>query len=229
MLQLLVLFIAAGALPVALPYGWEPPAGRNPMLWLLAVLTVGVGVPFFAVATQGPVLQRWFASSGHRAGRDPCFLYAASNLGSLAALIAYPTIFEPLMRSCDVLVVDAFRGDAIPVHLLTRQAMSIYLDKLDRRGMLAFHISNMYLDPLPICSALAADAGCVGVYRNDLDVSPAEAAEGKSASQWVVIARDKSTLAKLANDPRWRALPSTPATRVWTDDFSNILSVFRWR
>jgi hypothetical protein len=99
--QLIVLCVAAMALPVALPHGWEPPAGRNPILWLLGILTVGVGLPFFAVATTAPVLQRWFSSSGHRAGGDPYFLYAASNLGSLAALIAYPTLLEPLMRLTD--------------------------------------------------------------------------------------------------------------------------------
>jgi spermidine synthase len=160
------------------------------------------------------------------------FLKSAQDRGANVRIVmgdARLTLRQAASRSCDILVVDAFSGDAIPVHLLTRQAMSIYLDKLDRKGILAFHISNMYLDLLPICSALAADAGCVGLYRNDLEVTPAEVAEGKSASQWVVIARDKASLAKLANDPRWRALPSTPAARVWTDDFSNILSVFRWR
>ena len=64
-------------------------------------------------------------------------------------------------RSCDILVIDAFCGDAIPVHLLTRQAMAIYTEKLDKDGILAIHISNMYLDLLPVCSALAADAGCI--------------------------------------------------------------------
>ena len=87
------------------------------------------------------------------------------------------------------LFIDAFSGDAIPVHPLTREAMRIYTDKLADGGVLAIHVSNMYLDLLPVCSALVADAGCVGMYRNDLDVSPRQAAGGKSPSQWVIAAK----------------------------------------
>ena len=130
---------------------------------------------------------------------------------------------------CDVLVLDAFCGDAIPVHLLTREAMRIYIDKLAGNGMLMIHVSNMYLDLLPVCSTLVADAGCVGMYQNDLNVSPQQAAGGKSASQWVIVAKSGQTLDTLRNDSRWKALPQASKTSVWTDDFSNILSVFRWR
>jgi hypothetical protein len=68
----------------------------------------------------------------------------------------------------------------------------------------------------------------MGLYRNDLEVSLAEAAGGKSASQWVVIGRDAQALAMLNGDKRWKPLAASPSQRVWTDDFSNILSVFRW-
>jgi len=107
--------------------------------------------------------------------------------------------------------------------------MKIYLDKLADGGVLAIHVSNMYLDLLPVCSALAADAGCSGLYQNDLNISPQDSAEGKSASQWVIVSRSAQTLAAQRSDPRWQPLPPPPASGVWTDDFSNILSVFRWR
>ena len=95
--HLSLLTAAYFALPIALPLALsEPPAG-DAYVWLLGVLALGVGVPFFAVSGNAPLLQAWFAKSGHPDARDPYFLYAASNFGSLAALIAYPVVFEPLL------------------------------------------------------------------------------------------------------------------------------------
>lgn len=76
---------------------WTPPLGSNPILSTLAVLTFKVGIPFFVVATSAPLLQRWFVATGHPAARDPYFLYGASNLGSLLALLAYPALVEPFL------------------------------------------------------------------------------------------------------------------------------------
>jgi hypothetical protein len=83
---------------------WVPPPGANPILATLGLLTAIVGLPFFVVATSAPLLQKWFASTGHPAAKDPYFLYGASNLGSLLALIAYPIFFEPYihLRSVDL-------------------------------------------------------------------------------------------------------------------------------
>jgi hypothetical protein len=197
---------------------------------------VGLGVGSLAAYTNNTTqltyyeidpAVRWVAQdSGYFS-----FLKSAENRGATIRIVmgdARLTLRDVRSRSCDLLVLDAFCGDAIPVHLLTRQAMNIYMDKLADGGILAIHISNMYLDLLPVCSALAADARCVAMYQNDLDVSPQQAAAGKSASQWVILAKSGQTLAALRNDPRWKALPPAPATMVWTDDFSNILSVFRW-
>jgi len=134
------------------------------------------------------------------------------------------TLRQAASRSCDILVVDAFSGDAIPVHLLTRQAMSIYLDKLDRKGILAFHISNMYLDLLPICSALAADAGCVGLYRNDLEVTPAEVAEAMQRELHELMAAEStyhSETNKYSSDVVAAGYHPVPAVRVTTIDVND--------
>lgn len=96
--HLAVLALPLLALPIAVPLGWTPPTASNPLPWLLALLGVGVGLPFFAVSTNGPALQRWFGRTGHRSAADPYFLYAASNLGSMLALLSYPVLLEPLMR-----------------------------------------------------------------------------------------------------------------------------------
>jgi hypothetical protein len=81
-------------LPVALPPDWTPPDTGHPVPALLAILLVTVGLPFFVVSTSGPLLQRWFAATGHPRAADPYFLYAASNLGSMIALLSYPFLFE---------------------------------------------------------------------------------------------------------------------------------------
>lgn len=93
--HLAVLALAVVALPVAIGPGWREPAPDMPVFWLLGLLAVAVGLPFFAVSANSPLLQAWFAESGHAGARDPYFLYAASNLGSMLALVAYPFLLEP--------------------------------------------------------------------------------------------------------------------------------------
>ena len=97
-LHLLVLALPLVVLPIALPGGWAPPGDTSPIPWLLALLAVAVGLPFFAVSATSPVLQAWFAATGHPAARDPYVLYAASNLGSMLALLAYPVLVERFLR-----------------------------------------------------------------------------------------------------------------------------------
>jgi hypothetical protein len=94
-LHLGLLLLPLLILPVAVPGSWYPPLGVNPIPWLLSVLFVAVGLPFFMVATTAPLLQTWFTRSGHPAARDPYFLYAASNLGGLVGLLSYPLLLEP--------------------------------------------------------------------------------------------------------------------------------------
>lgn len=92
-----ILVAAAGLffLPVAIPPDAAPPPDASPALTLLALLARAIGLPALAVAATAPLAQRWFSRTGHPAARDPYFLYAASNLGSLAALLAYPALVEP--------------------------------------------------------------------------------------------------------------------------------------
>jgi hypothetical protein len=92
-----VLLLPLIVLPIARPGGWEPPTEGSPVWWLLGWLGVTVGLPFFVVSTTGPLLQRWFSGTDHPAAKDPYFLYAASNAGSLLALLGYPVLVEPLL------------------------------------------------------------------------------------------------------------------------------------
>lgn len=90
--------VALVMLPLAVGPSSAPPSTANPIEWVFQLLVVGVSLPFFALAATGPLLQRWFGTLGHRASANPYMLYAASNLGSLLALLAYPILVEPAMR-----------------------------------------------------------------------------------------------------------------------------------
>src|SRR5207253_1250857 len=94
-LHLIVILLPWLVLPITVAGSYAPPAGVEPELPLLALLASTAGLPFFVVATGAPLVQRWFAATGHRAGRDPYFLYAASNAGSMLGLVSYPLVVEP--------------------------------------------------------------------------------------------------------------------------------------
>jgi spermidine synthase len=128
-------------------------------------------------------------------------------------------------KSVDLLVLDAFNSESLPVHLVTREALAIYLRKLAPRGLLLFDVSNHYLDLSSVLANLAGSAGLVAFERND---GQAARAGGHAPSRWVVMARSAADLGTLAHEPGWRALASHPGTRVWSDQYSNVLSVLRW-
>lgn len=96
-LHAVVLAVACISLPIAPAANWIPPTEKFPVFWLIALFTASIGLPFFVVSSTAPLLQRWFAASDHPAASDPYFLYGASNLGSITALLAYPTIIQPLI------------------------------------------------------------------------------------------------------------------------------------
>ena len=127
-----------------------------------------------------------------------------------------------------VIVLDAFSSDAIPVHLVTREAFALYQSKLAPRGVIACHISNLHLDLEPVFANLAHDAQLVCLVRDDTVISPAEAALGKAPSVWLILARNADYLAPFSRDSRWRPARGNDRA-VWTDDYSSLLSAFRWR
>ena len=96
-LHLILLAIAALTLPLSIGPEWEPPTQRTPVPWLLALLAWTLGIPFLVASSTAPLLQKWFAASGHPGARDPYFLYGASNLGSILALLGYPLVLEPIL------------------------------------------------------------------------------------------------------------------------------------
>jgi hypothetical protein len=94
--HLVLLVIALLTLPLSIASGWGGPPTSGYAFWLLGLFAVSIGLPFFALAANNPLLQAWFVRTGHPNGPDPYFLYASSNIGSFLALLSYPVLLEPM-------------------------------------------------------------------------------------------------------------------------------------
>ena len=127
--------------------------------------------------------------------------------------------------SQDLLVMDAFTSDAVPVHLLTREALAIYLAKLKADGVLVYHISNRYLDLKPVLAGLGADAG-LEAFIQEYD-APANTPSA-FGSTWVIMARPGPTADHIRDDGRWSELKPAGKDRLWTDNYYNIFTALKW-
>jgi len=122
-----------------------------------------------------------------------------------------------------LIVLDAFSSDAVPVHLLTREAIDLYRSKLAPDGIIAFNISNRYLDLTSVVGALARAQGLVCRVRQDLQLSPDDQRIGKSSSIWAIMANHEAALGPLAEHPAWVVPRASRREAAWMDDFSSIL------
>jgi hypothetical protein len=123
-----------------------------------------------------------------------------------------------------VMILDAYSADYVPVHLITREAVALYIQKMTTHGILAFHTSSFWVDLTPVLTSLAQDAGLVCYANHDSVLSMDEIRKGKFASTWIVMAHQASDIAALIRNPRWR--PCAPTNfRVWTDDYSSLVTV----
>src|SRR5665213_3445440 len=96
MVHLVLLAISLLTLPLSIAGGWGEPPSSGYAFWLLGLFAVSIGLPFFELAANNPLLQAWFVRTGHPQGPDPYFLYASSNIGSFLALLSYPVLLEPM-------------------------------------------------------------------------------------------------------------------------------------
>jgi hypothetical protein len=153
-----------------------------------------------------------------------------------------------------LIVVDAFSSDAIPIHLLTKEALQLYLDKLTDDGIIALHLSNRYLHLEQVAARLVEEQrrqnpdmaalmqwDYVDRFDPQDDLSPSNFIPGKRASQWVIIARSDKYLDAVRDRPnqlafggrsvtlsRWEKLEASPGAPLWTDDFSNLTDILNW-
>ena len=125
-------------------------------------------------------------------------------------------------QNFDVLAIDAFSSDAIPVHLITKEAVEVYLKHMKPDGVIAFHVTNRYLDLIPVVEGIAHELGLHALWISDPGADPLG-----NSSNWVLIAKDPARL----NDPRLvdasTAIGARRDWRVWTDDFNNLVQVLK--
>ena len=169
-----------------------------------------------------PLIARLAANSGHF---DILPTYDAS--ATILLGDARLTLGQEPDRSFDLLIIDAFSSDAIPIHLLTREAVALYMQKLDDDGVLLLHTSNRLLDLEPVVAGIVEDLGHAAMVgklgKVDRETDPVSA-----PSQWVAVMRDGAMFDRMALNETWA--PLDPASRrVWRDDFSNLAGVIRWR
>jgi hypothetical protein len=196
------------------------------------VAVVGLGVGSLAsYATDG---QRWtfyeIDPAVERIARNPqWFTYLEACASRCRVVIGDARL--SLQRSADrysLIVLDAFSSDAIPIHLLTREALALYLAHLEPGGVVAFHVSNRHLNLVPIVGRLGAEEKLHVLYQHH-STQKGDFVAGITSSTWVFVARNRADLSGLYADPRWSPPVVRPDTPLWTDDFSNILSALRVR
>jgi hypothetical protein len=207
----------------------EPELKAQPYL---RVAVIGLGVGTLACYAQGG--QNWtfyeIDPAVVRIAEEPRFFTYVSDARSRGVNLRIITgdarvrLEEAPEHVQQIIVLDAFSSDAIPVHLLTREAVRLYMSKLARPGVLALHLTNRYVDLEPVVAGLAAAAGLVCRIRRDVNLESAERDAGKQASIWAVMARTETDLGEVATDSRWLPLRVCPGARVWSDDYSDLAS-----
>jgi spermidine synthase len=189
----------------------------------IAVVGLGAGT----LASYWKPGQRWtfyeIDPEVERIARTPAYFTYLSGCGPQCRVVlgdARVSLTHAKPQEYGLIVLDAFSSDAIPMHLLTAEALSLYLSRLAPGGALAFHITNRHLSLAPVLARLAESRG-LAVRWEHQNTGTAE----QLPSEWMVMARAPDDLGSLTSDPRWSIPPVPPSTPLWTDDFSNILSV----
>jgi len=190
-----------------------------------AIIGLGTG----SIACYSEPGERWtfyeIDPAVERIARDPrLFTYLRACPGEFDVVIGDARL--RLSRAADrrygLIMADAFSSDAVPVHLITREALALYRSKLREHGIVAFNVSNSYVDLEPVLGNLARDAGMACVAQEDRE-SGEDGIPETDASDWVVMARRTRDLGAVASDPRWQDCRRSPGSAPWTDDYSNLL------
>lgn len=129
--------------------------------------------------------------------------------------------------SFSLVAVDAFSSDAIPLHLITREAIELYLSRIAQDGSLLFHLTNRYLRLEPVLGNIAAELDLVCRIRTHVPTD-VEEKRGYQKSTWALLTRRPANLGAIRLDRRWAPCATDPSARTWTDDYSNPLAVIKW-
>ncbi|MDQ2942606.1 MAG: fused MFS/spermidine synthase, partial [Candidatus Dormibacteraeota bacterium] len=211
--------------PVGDVFATKQSAGAD---WHVAVIGLGAG----AVACYALPQETWTFYEIDpivvQVARDPSMFSYVSDCTPQANIVLGDgrlTIAKAPDHSYDLIMLDAFGSDSVPVHLITREAIQLYLSKLRPGGLLLFNISNKYVDLASVLAGEAAGLSLVSYQRMDVEVTSAQAAAGKFPSAWMIMAPAAENLGDIPLQPAWHVAQANPQLPVWTDDFSNVLSV----
>ncbi|HEU0013225.1 MAG TPA: fused MFS/spermidine synthase [Longimicrobium sp.] len=201
----------------------RPPGQRR-----VAVVGLGTGT----TAAYGAPGDEWtfyeIDPGIERTARDPrYFTYLADSQARTRVVLgdARLSLARATGQAYDLILLDAFNSDAIPTHLITREALGTYLRRLAPGGLVAFHVSNRYLDLQSVVAALVQERGLAA----RVGTGPREGRRRyENNSTWVVIGRAAEDLGPIATDPNWYPPKNWARVAPWTDDFSSLLSVFDW-
>ena len=194
----------------------------------IAVVGLGAG----AHACNGASRDRWTYFEIDpiviKIARDPNQFGFLSRCAPAAQIIlgdARLTLAEQQTSTFDYLLIDAFSSDTIPIHLLTREAIALYMSRLKSDGFLVIHISNRHLELQSVVAALARDAGAT--IKTRIQLTKPTSLGDPQPSAVAIFSRQPETLAKFTEEIGWK-LPPDSNVSVWTDDYSNILGAI-WR
>jgi spermidine synthase len=158
------------------------------------------------------------------ARREFTFLGDSAAKVEIALGDARLTLEREAPEGFDVLAVDAFSSDAIPVHLITKEALGVYLKHMKPDGIVAFHVSNRFLNLVPVVERIAKEHGVHAALVADKD----DDEEEKTTSDWVLVSRSKAALdAKAIKERGPEAPEERPDWRTWTDDYSNLVQILK--
>jgi hypothetical protein len=214
-------------------YARSGPAGQLMALGGIRNDVAAIGLGTGALACYRKSGERWtffeIDAAVEKIARDTRYFHYLSDCGVPKIILGDGrlSLKERPDHSYDLIIVDAFSSDSIPMHLLTREALALYLSKLRSRGVVLFNISNDYLELAPVLTTLVKSVGAAARHQL-FQPSPADVAKGATASEWMAIAASESDLEFLRKEKRWQGVKTDVDPAPWTDDFSNIIGAMRW-
>ena len=214
-------------------YARSGPAGQLMALGGIRNDVAAIGLGTGALACYRKSGERWtffeIDAAVEKIARDTRYFHYLSDCGVPKIILGDGRLSLKATpdHSYDLIIVDAFSSDSIPMHLLTREALALYLSKLRSRGVVLFNISNDYLELAPVLTTLVKSVGAAARHQL-FQPSPADVAKGATASEWMAIAASESDLEFLRKEKRWQVVKTDVDPAPWTDDFSNIIGAMRW-
>ena len=197
----------------------------------VAIIGLGVGsIASYSMPGQHFVFYEIDPDIELIARNNDYFTFLANSKGSYDIVIGDGrlTMRNAAQHTYGMIILDAFSSDAIPVHLLTKEAVMLYLSKLDSRGIIAVHISNNYVNLEPVLSNLAKELGLDCLVKHDVLTKKDVQDNGKYPSDYVVLGRFSPLMKQSLINAKWQKATSGSSNFIWTDQYSNIVQSLKW-